>query len=68
MPRRYPKYKVIPALMLVYLAVMTYIGYRNYAAGLLSALHFFGVFAASFAVIVLLYFSLRRRERAKRDR
>lgn len=54
--------------MLVYLAVMTYIGYRNYAAGLLSALQFFGVFAASFAVIVLLYFSLRRRERAKRDR
>lgn len=54
--------------MLVYLAVMTYIGYRNYAAGLLSAWQFFGVFAASFAVIVLLYFSLRRRDRAKRDR
>ena len=63
-----PKHIVIPALLLIYLAVMVGIfGIRLYKAG--EYIHFFSVIGVCLAVIVLLYFSLRRRQRLRnRDR
>lgn len=59
---------LIPAALTVYLIVMASIGWKQYAAGAMTATYYFGVLAASIAAIVLLYFSLRRRERLRRER
>lgn len=63
MSARPPKYKVVPVLLMVYLAAMAFVGYSRYAAGQMSALQYFGIIAATVAVIVLLFFSLRARYR-----
>lgn len=63
MPSRPPKYKVIPVLLTVYLAAMAYVGYPRYASGQMSALQYFGIITATVAVIILLFFSLRGRNR-----
>lgn len=63
MSPRPPKYKVIPVLLTVYLAVMAYVGYPRYASGQMSALQYFGIITATVAVIILLFFSLRARDR-----
>ena len=59
---------LIPLILLVYLAVMSYIGYPAYADGRTSALYYFGVIGVTLAVIVLLHFNLKRRERLRRER
>lgn len=59
---------LIPAVLLVYLVVMACIGYPEYAAGRTSALYYFGVIAITLVVLVLLYFSLRRRECYREER
>ena len=66
MSRRLPKYKIIPCLLVAYLAVMAYIGYPRYASGQMSALQYFGLILATLGVIVLLFFSLRSRERRRK--
>ena len=63
MSARPPKYKVVPVLLMVDLAAMAFVGYPRYAAGQMSALQYFGIIAATVAVIVLLFFSLRARYR-----
>ena len=59
---------VIPLALLAYLGIMSYIGYDSYASGEFSALYYFGVIAVSLLVIILLHFSLKRRERLRRER
>lgn len=59
---------VIPCALLIYLGVMAYIGYPEYAAGRTSALEFFGIIGVTIAVIVLLHFNLKRRDRLRRER
>ena len=59
---------VIPLALLAYLGIMSYIGYDGYASGEFSALYYFGVIAVSLLVIILLHFSLKRRERLRRER
>lgn len=63
MSARPPKYKVVPVLLMVYLSAMAFVGYSRYAAGQMSALQYFGIIAATVAVIILLFFSLRARYR-----
>lgn len=58
----------IPLILLVYLGVMAYIGYPGYASGATSALHYFGVIVATLGIIVLLHFSIKRRERLRNER
>ena len=52
---------LIPLILLVYLAVMSYIGYPAYADGRTSALYYFGVIATNIVVIILLKFNLKHR-------
>ena len=59
---------LIPALLLVYLGVMSVMGWKKYATGDMSATEYFGVIALTLAAIVLLYFNLKRRERMRAER
>ena len=62
--KRPPRHIVIPVLLLIYLIVMIAIfGIRLYKQG--DYVHFFTVTGVSLAVIVLLYFTLRRRQRLR---
>ena len=62
------KSTLLPLVLLVYLAVMSYIGYPAYASGDYSPLYYFGVISATLIVILLLHLSLKRRERLRRER
>lgn len=61
--RSIPRSTLIPVILLVYLAVMAYLGWPSYVAGLTSGLQYFGVIALTVFIIVLLHFNLKRRER-----
>lgn len=54
---------VIPAILLVYLAVMSYIGRGEFLAG--NYLFYFGTIAATLLVIWLLHINLKMRERMR---
>lgn len=69
MPRkRIPRSTIVPVLLLVYLGVMAYIGWPEYAAGHTSALYYYGIIVVTLVCIVLLHFSLKRRDRLRRER
>ncbi len=68
MRKRIRRSTLIPAILLVYLAVMAALGYPEYAAGRQSALYYFGIIAITLIVLVLLHFSLKRRERLREER
>lgn len=59
---------LIPLLLTAYLAVMSKFGWDQYVAGQISALYFYGVISLTLVVIVLLHFSLKKRERLRRER
>lgn len=56
---------ILPLALVAYLGVMSYVGY---ASGEFSAMRYYGVIAVSFVVIVLLYFSLKRKEKLRKER
>ena len=57
---------LIPLVLAVYLMVMASIGWG--ASGRTSALYYFGVIAITVVILILLHFSLRRRERYREER
>ena len=59
---------LLPVILLIYLGVMAYIGYPDYVAGRTSAMMYFGIIGITLIVIILLHFSLKRRERYRRER
>lgn len=59
---------LIPSVLALYLAVMAYIGYPEYAAGRTSALYYFGIIGITIVILILLHFSLKRRDRLRRER
>lgn len=59
---------LIPIVLLAYLAVMSTMGWKQYQSGQIGALYFYGVVCSTLVVIVLLHFSLKRRERLRRER
>lgn len=59
---------VLPLVLLVYLAVMAYIGFEGYTTGETSPAMYFGTIALTIVIIVLLHFNLKRRERLRRER
>lgn len=58
----------LPIVLLVYLAVMSYIGYPDYVSGKSTPLYYFGIIGVTLLVIILLHFSLKRRERLRNER
>ncbi|MDE6121003.1 MAG: hypothetical protein K2F63_04365 [Muribaculaceae bacterium] len=65
---KYKRSTLIPAVLIVYLAVMATIGYSGFSAGHTSAMEYFGTIITTIAVIILLHFNLKRRERLRRER
>ncbi len=57
---------IIPLALLIYLGVMSYIGLPLYHEG--NYLKYFGIIGGSLLVIILLHFSLKRREKLRRER
>lgn len=68
MRKRIPKSTFLPLILLIYLAVMSCFGYREYSAGKMSAAYFFGIIAATLIVIVLLHIFLKKREKYRNSR
>lgn len=59
---------VIPAALLIYLAIMAAIGYPAYADGRTKPLEYFGIIAVTLLVVILLHFNIKRRDRLQRER
>lgn len=59
---------VIPGILGLYLLVMASIGYPEYAAGRTSALYYFGIIGITIVILILLHFSLKHRDRLRRER
>ncbi len=57
---------LIPAIRLVYLAVMSYIGFPEYKAG--HYLYYFGVIGFTLLIIGILHIFLKKRERLHAER
>lgn len=68
MRRRIPKSTFLPVILLIYLGVMSYIGYGEYASGRTSATYYFGIIILTLFVILLLHIFLKKRERYRRER
>lgn len=54
---------VIPLILLVYLAVMSYIGFPEYKQG--HYLYYFGVIGVTLVIIGLLHLFLKKREKQR---
>ncbi|MGM9860216.1 MAG: hypothetical protein ACI31C_05605 [Muribaculaceae bacterium] len=63
-----PRHIVIPAALMVYLVIMAVYSYDSWAQGQLSSLQYFGTIGVTLAVIIVLSWSLRRRDRLRRER
>lgn len=57
---------VFPAIMLIYLAVMAWIGRDRLYRG--EYLYYFGIVGVGLVIIVLLYFALRKKEKLQQER
>lgn len=62
------RHTVLPLVLAVYLAVMAYIGYPEYAAGHSSALYYFGIIGITVVILIALHFTLKKRDRLRRER
>lgn len=56
----------IPLILLVYLAVMSYIGFPEFQQG--HYLYYFGVIGLTLVIIALLHFFLKKRERQQNNK
>lgn len=56
---------LIPLLLLVYLGVMSYIGYPEYQQG--HYLYYFGVIGVTLVIIGILHLFLKKRERQRQQ-
>lgn len=64
--RRLKRSTVIPVVLLIYLAVMSYIGRGEFQQG--HYLYYFSIIGLTLAAIIGVHFSLKRRERLSRER
>lgn len=59
---------LIPAVLLIYLAVMSIMAYPDFRKGVHSPLFYFGVIGTTLLVIILLFFFMRKRDRLRQER
>ena len=65
---KYSRAIIVPALLLVYLAVMAYLGLDGLRSGQTSLAAYVATLVVSLGVIILLHFFLKKRERLRRER
>lgn len=68
MKKRIPKSTFLPLILLIYLGVMSYIGYQGYSQGKMSATYYFGIIAVTLVIIYLLHVFLKKREKYRNSR
>ncbi|MCM1355690.1 MAG: hypothetical protein NC212_04705 [Staphylococcus sp.] len=56
----------IPAILLLYLGVMSYIGFPEFQQG--HYLYYFGVIGVTLVIIAVLHLFLKKRERAREQK
>lgn len=66
--KRIPRHIAVPALLLVYLAVMAVIGIDGLRSGQTTLTQYVGTIAATLLVIALLYFFMKKRDKLRRER
>ena len=64
--KRFKKSIFIPAVLLIYLAVMAYMGRDKFIAG--NYLEYFGILVVTLLCIVILFFTLRTQEAIRERR
>lgn len=64
--KRFKKSIFIPAVLLIYLAVMAYMGRDKFIAG--NYLEYFGILVVTLLCIVILFFTLRKQEAIRERR
>lgn len=64
--KKIKKSTIIPLTLLAYLVVMAVMGYSYYEAG--DYLFYFGVIGITLIIIVLLHFTLKKREKLQQKR
>lgn len=64
--KRIKKSKLIPAILLIYLCIMAYMGREKLLAG--SYLEYFGILVVTLLCIVVLHFTLRKQEQVRERR
>lgn len=57
---------IIPILLLIYLGVMSYIGYPEFQQG--NYLYYFGVIGVTLILICVLHLFLKKQERLREER
>lgn len=57
---------LIPAILLVYLGIMSYIGYPEFQQG--HYLYYFGVIGVTLILIAILHIFLKKRERQRQHK
>ena len=65
---KYSRAIIVPALLLVYLAVMAYLGLDGLRSGQTSLAAYVATIVVSLGVTILLHFLLKKRERLRRER
>lgn len=69
MPRRkFKRSTVIPVALLIYLAIMSAIGYKSYRIGAMGAGEYFGIIALTIVIISMLHFFIKKREKIREER
>lgn len=65
---KYSRAIIVPALLVVYLGVMAYLGLDGVRSGQTSVAAYVATILVSLGVIILLHFFLKKRERLRRER
>lgn len=60
------KHIVLPIVLLIYLLVMSIIGFDEFRAG--NYLYYFGIIGITLLVIFLLYFNLKKKDKLRQER
>jgi len=63
-----PRATLVPAILLVYLAVMAYLGIGGLRSGQIAPVAYSATIGVSLGVIILLHFVLKKRDRLRRER
>ena len=64
--KRFRKSTFIPAVLLIYLAVMAYMGRDKFIAG--NYIEYFGILVVTLLCIAILFFTLRKQEEIRERR
>lgn len=66
--RRIPRHILIPAILLVYLAIMAILGLDGLRTGATTLTQYILTIAVTLGIIVLLYFFIKKRDRLREER